>query len=94
MARNEEDLEFISVSPDGDDGDNGNMSQSYGAPNTSGGTGYDNVVGNWILNQSKVFDQYKMFCCPERDLILFFLFDFFLKSYFLNNQSIYMPSTT
>ena len=55
MARNEEDLEFISVSPDGDDGDNGNMSQSYGAPNTSGSTGYDNVVGNWILNQSKVF---------------------------------------
>ena len=54
MTRNEEDLEFISVSPDGDDGDNGNMSQSYGVPNTGGSAGYDNVVGNWILNQSKV----------------------------------------
>ena len=54
MARDEEELEFISVSPDDDNDDGGNMSQSYGAPSTSGRGGYDNVVGNWILNQSKV----------------------------------------
>lgn len=68
MTRNEEDLEFISVSPDGDDGDNGNMSQSYGVPNTGGSAGYDNVVGNWILNQSKVIayrnpSSYCLSCC-------------------------------
>lgn len=54
MAKDEEELEFISVSPDDDGGENGNMSQSYGASNANGRGGYDNVVGNWILTQSKV----------------------------------------
>jgi hypothetical protein len=54
MAKDEEELEFISVSPDDDGGENGNMSQSYGVSNATGRGGYDNVVGNWILNQSKV----------------------------------------
>ena len=63
MTRNEEDLEFISVGADGEDGDNMNMSQSYGVPNTATSTGYDNVVGNWILNQSKVLNYQYLFCC-------------------------------
>lgn len=54
MARDEEELEFISVSPDDDNDDGGNMSQSYGVQNATSRGGYDNVVGNWILNQSKV----------------------------------------
>lgn len=54
MARDEEELEFISVNPDDNDNDNGNMSQSYGVQSSGNRTGYDNVVGNWILNQSKV----------------------------------------
>jgi hypothetical protein len=54
MARDEEELEFISVGAD-DDNDDGSMSQSYGTSNSGGrGGGYDNVIGNWILNQSKV----------------------------------------
>jgi zona occludens toxin (predicted ATPase) len=53
MARDEEELEFISVSPDDDNDDQGNMSQSY-QTSSNGGSSYDNVIGHWILNQSKV----------------------------------------
>jgi hypothetical protein len=52
MARDEEELEFISVSPDDDNDDQGNMSQSYQTSSNSGSP-YDNVIGHWILNQSK-----------------------------------------
>jgi hypothetical protein len=51
MNSKEEELEFISVT--NDDDDDGNMTHSYGiATNDSSGSG--NVIGNWILNQSKV----------------------------------------
>lgn len=56
MSREEEELEFISVNPNQDDNDDANMTQSYGVDTTSR-NGYDNVVGSWILNQSKVRPQ-------------------------------------
>jgi hypothetical protein len=50
--KNEDELEFISV---GADTDEGSMSgQTYGASGAAaGGGGYGNVIGSWLLNQSK-----------------------------------------
>jgi hypothetical protein len=47
----EEELEFMSV--EGDENYN-NLDSSYVDPSTSYETG-DNVIGNWIFNQSKVY---------------------------------------
>ena len=54
--KNEEELEFMSVSAS-DNYDDGNMtSQSYGDDAETDGRsgGYRSSVGSWLLNQSKV----------------------------------------
>ena len=68
MSREEEELEFISVNPNQDDNDDANMTQSYGVDTTSR-SGYDNVVGSWILNQSKVRPQSLQLYTPTRRLL-------------------------
>ena len=66
MAKADEELEFISVSPDDNNDDGGNMSQSYGVQSATSRGGYDNVIGHWVLNQSKVSPRYpplfEIFC--------------------------------
>ena len=51
MSKRDEELEFISVGAD--DGENAAMTTpSYAAESGTGS--YGNVMGNWILSQSKV----------------------------------------
>ena len=51
MKKREEELEFISVGAEEEDF---NMNQQYASSNNESVGGYDSVIGNWVLKQSKV----------------------------------------
>jgi hypothetical protein len=72
MARDEEELEFISVSPDDDNDDQGNMSQTYQSSSNSGSS-YDNVIGHWVLNQSKVVMKFIFIYLRFKDYFYIFI---------------------